>query len=128
MVEALEGFPGIHSARYAGPRARPLENNAKLLKMMKLRGTTNRKAHFHCCLLLINPKNEEFIFHGKLHGEIAKNLSGENGFGYDPLFIPQGENRSLAEMGLDEKNAISHRGKALKKLCEMFKENTCDMG
>ena len=122
VVEALGGLPGIHSARYAGPRARPSENNAKLLKMMKLRGASSRKAHFHCCLLAISPRDEEFVFHGELQGEIAKTLSGQNGFGYDPLFIPLGGNRSLGEMGLDEKNTLSHRGKALKKLFEMFKE------
>ncbi len=121
-VEALEGLPGIHSARYAGPRARPLENNAKLLKMMELRRATNRRACFHCCLLAVSPEDEEFVFHGELQGEIARTLSGQSGFGYDPLFIPQGESRSLAEMSLDEKNVISHRAKALKSLFEMLKE------
>ena len=122
MVDALGGLPGIHSARYAGPRARDSENNAKLLKMMKLRGAIDRKAHFHCCLLAISPTGEEFICHGELQGEIARGLSGRNGFGYDPLFIPQGESRSFSEMSLGEKNAISHRAKALKNLFEMLKE------
>ena len=121
-VDGLGGLPGVHSARYAGPRASFLENNLKLLKMMGLRCPNRRKAQFHCCLLAISPQGEEFICQGKLEGEIAKKMSGQRGFGYDPLFIPTGEKRTLAEMDLNEKNSLSHRSKALKKLVKVLKE------
>ncbi len=121
VVDALGGLPGVHSARYAGSGARVSENNAKLLKIMGLCRATDRKARFHCCLLAISPSDEEFICHGELEGEIARRLSGHNGFGYDPLFIPRGESRSLAEMSPGEKNAISHRAGALKNLFEILK-------
>ena len=121
MVEALNGLPGIHSARYAGPKAQPSENNAKLLKMMQLRAGLNRKASFHCCLIAINPEGKEFVVHGEMAGTIGKSAKGTHGFGYDPVFIPEGETQTLAEMNPGEKNAISHRSKALKKLLEILK-------
>jgi XTP/dITP diphosphohydrolase len=121
VVDGLGGLPGIHSARYAGPQARASENNAKLLKMMQLRAMDNRKAHFHCSLVAIDPNGKEHIFDGKLEGEIAKAARGQGGFGYDPVFIPQGETRTVAEMTAGEKNAISHRSKALKAFVEVLK-------
>lgn len=123
IVDGLGGLPGIHSARYAGPNARASENNAKLLKMMQLRSPLNRKAHFHCCLIAISPTGEEFVCHGKLEGEIAKMALGQGGFGYDPVFIPEGGKKTLGEMSPGEKNAISHRFKALKLLLEILKKN-----
>lgn len=123
IVDGLGGLPGIHSARYAGPKAQASENNAKLLKMMQLRSATNRKAHFHCCLVAISPTGEEFVCDGKLEGEIAKVASGSGGFGYDPIFIAQGETRTVAEMNPGEKNAISHRSRALKSLLEILKKS-----
>lgn len=123
VVDGLGGLPGIHSARYAGPKAQASENNAKLLKMMQLRSATNRKAHFHCSLIAISPQGEEFVCEGQLEGEIAKVATGTGGFGYDPVFIPSGETRTLAEMGPGEKNAISHRSKALKAMLEILQKN-----
>lgn len=123
VVDGLGGLPGIHSARYAGPKARDSENNAKLLKMMQLRSPTQRGAHFHCCLIAISPTGEEYVCNGQLDGEIAKNALGQSGFGYDPVFIPEGEKRTLGEMNPGEKNAISHRSKALKLLLEVLKKN-----
>ena len=120
-VDGLNGLPGIHSARYAGPKAQPSENNAKLLKMMTLRSMSNRKAHYFCALVAINPKGEEFYFEGKLEGEIAQTARGQGGFGYDPIFIAEGESRSVAEMSASEKNAISHRSKALKAFLDVLK-------
>lgn len=121
VVDGLGGLPGIHSARYAGPKAQSSENNAKLLKMMQLRSATNRKAHFHCSLLAIDPSGKEHLFTGEMTGEIAKVASGSAGFGYDPVFIAEGESRTVAEMAPNEKNAISHRSKALKAFVEILK-------
>ncbi len=121
VVEGLGGLPGIHSARYAGPQARSSENNAKLLKMMQLRSATNRKAHYHCALFAIDPSGQEHVFEGQLLGEISKSARGEGGFGYDPVFIPEGEDRTVAEMSAAEKNAISHRSIALKAFVEALK-------
>jgi XTP/dITP diphosphohydrolase len=121
VVEGLGGLPGIHSARYAGPQARPSENNAKLLKMMQLRSATNRNAHFQCTLVAIDPQGQEHVFEGQLSGEVAKTAKGDRGFGYDPVFIPEGESRTLAEMTASEKNAISHRSKAFKAFFEVLK-------
>lgn len=121
VVDGLGGLPGIHSARYAGPKAQTSENNAKLLKMMTLRSATNRKAFFQCTMVAYSPEGKEFVFEGQLHGEIAKSLSGTGGFGYDPLFIPENETRTLGEMEPGEKNAISHRSIALKAFVEVLK-------
>ena len=121
VVDGLNGLPGVHSARYAGPKAQDSENNAKLLKMMTLRATTNRKAHFHCTMVAYSPDGKEFVFEGQMNGEIAKGLKGTGGFGYDPLFIPEGETRTLGEMEPGEKNAISHRSIALKAFLEVLK-------
>lgn len=123
VVDALDGLPGIHSARYAGTNARASENTAKLMKMMQLRGATNRKAHYHCSIVAYSPSGEEFTFQGQMHGEIAKKLSGDGGFGYDPLFIPEGETRTVAEMTPAEKNAISHRAKASKALIDVLRKS-----
>ena len=123
VVEGLGGLPGIHSARYAGPRARDSENNAKLLQMMRLRTPTQREAYFYCCLVILSSTGQEFCCQGKLEGNIAHKLSGKEGFGYDPLFIPLGEIRTLGEMSFAQKNAISHRSKALKAFLEILNKN-----
>lgn len=122
-VEGLGGLPGIHSARYAGPKAQDSENNAKLLKMMQLRGAVNRKAAFHCCLIAIDPQGNEHICEGIMEGEVAKKGAGQGGFGYDPVFVPTGEERTLAEMDPGEKNQISHRSQAMAKLVEILKNS-----
>lgn len=121
-VEGLGNLPGIHSARYAGPHASDSENLAKLLKMMHIRPMANRNAQFRCVLVLISPKGEEFIFEGVLKGTIAAKASGNLGFGYDPVFIPEGEKQTLAELGAGPKNKISHRGRAMQALLEKFGE------
>lgn len=121
VVDGLGGLPGIHSARFAGPKAQSSENNAKLLKMMQLRSATNRKAYFQCTMVAVSPESEEFIFEGKWEGEIAKAGSGQGGFGYDPVFIPEGETRTAAELSPAEKNAKSHRAQALKAFVELLR-------
>ena len=123
VVDELGGLPGVYSARYAGEKAQASENNAKLLKMVKLRCSANPKAHFHCCLVAIDPEGNEYVCEGKLDGTIAKSASGQNGFGYDPVFIPEGSEKTLAEFTPGEKNAISHRAKALKQLVDILKKS-----
>lgn len=119
-VEGLNGMPGIYSARYAGDKAADSENVAKLLKMMSLRSATNRKAKFQCCLVVYSPEGKEFVIQGTLSGTIARTAAGTDGFGYDPIFIPDGETQTLATLGLTRKNQISHRAQAIRKLSELF--------
>jgi XTP/dITP diphosphohydrolase len=119
--EGLNNLPGVHSAYYAGEKATDKENVAKLLKMLQIR-TTNRKACFRSILVVYSPKGEEFIFEGSLKGTIAMKQSGTQGFGYDPVFIPDGYTQTLAELSAAEKNRISHRGQALRLFKDKLKE------
>ena len=114
VVDALGGAPGVRSARYAGRDGDTPANNALLLK--NLAGVADRRAHFACALAFIAPDGAERLFEGRCEGRIAEAPSGAGGFGYDPLFIPDGHNRSFAELAPAEKNAISHRGRALAAL------------
>lgn len=113
-VAGLNNLPGVHSARYAGDNASDAENTAKLLKMMSLRSAQKREAKFKCALAVINPNGEEFLFEGILKGKIGLQQQGTNGFGYDSVFIPEGHEKTLAQMTPGEKNQISHRYQALK--------------
>jgi XTP/dITP diphosphohydrolase len=117
-VEGLAGLPGVHSARYAGPKAKDAENIAKLLKMMTLKPIENRKAAFVCVLVAFDPAGTEYVLEGRLEGEITKAARGTTGFGYDPVFVPSGETKTLAELGIAAKNKISHRAKACGLLIE----------
>lgn len=110
-VVVLGGEPGVRSARYAGEPSDTPRNNALLLK--NLRGKTDRRAQFTCCCAVVDPKGGEHVVEGHCPGHIAEAASGAEGFGYDPLFIPEGHARSFAELSAAEKNAISHRGRAL---------------
>ncbi len=111
-VDALNGAPGVFSARYAGDDVDYMANNEKLLR--ELSGVSERTARFRCVVALCSPDGDVFTVDGCCEGRIAESLSGNGGFGYDPLFIPVGENRTFAEMPQEEKNRISHRGVALK--------------
>lgn len=113
-VAGLNNLPGIHSARYAGPKARDAENTAKLLKMLSLRSANKRDAQFRCALVAISPEGHERVFEGILKGEIARNMQGTEGFGYDNVFIPEGETKTFAELGVAFKNKVSHRAQAIK--------------
>ena len=113
-VKELGGAPGVHSARYAGEPSNTPANNALLLK--NLEGKTDRRARFTCCCALVDPSGEELVVHGHCPGRIAEKASGSEGFGYDPLFIPDGYDKSFSDLSADEKNAISHRGRALEKV------------
>lgn len=115
-VDALGGEPGVYSARFAGESASDEENRNKLLSKLEHIENNNRQASFVCHLCLISPKQEVFHFEGRCHGTIAHLSSGENGFGYDPLFIPKGGDKTWGEIGGHSKNQESHRGNASKKL------------
>jgi XTP/dITP diphosphohydrolase len=110
-VEALGGAPGVHSARYAGPACSTPANNALLLK--NLAGVTNRRAAFVCAVALVDPSGREHVVEGRCPGVVSETPAGCGGFGYDPLFVPDGFTKSFAELAPEEKNAISHRGRAL---------------
>ena len=119
-VKGLGGLPGIHSARYAGPKAADSENIAKLLKMMQLRAVSDRSAAFKAVLVLYSPEGKEHVVAGELEGTIAPKAQGIHGFGYDPVFVPKGESKTLAELGAAYKNQHSHRAVALKKVLEIL--------
>ena len=125
-VKALGGAPGVHSARYAGEPSNTPANNALLLK--NLEGVKDRAARFTCCCALIDPSGEELVVHGHCPGHIAEKQAGVEGFGYDPLFIPNGHDKSFAELSAEEKNAISHRGRALEKVREIVGNGECGTG
>ena len=116
-VEALDGAPGVHSARYATDGHDFAANNRKLL--CELEGKANRKARFRTVISLIVDGVERQV-EGIVEGEITTSESGAEGFGYDPLFMPEGYDRTFAEMSAEEKNTISHRGRAVAKLVEML--------
>ena len=121
-VDALGGAPGVHSARYAGePRSDP-GNNQKLLAEMSAHN--NRGAHYECVLVLMRGPGDTqpLVAQAQWHGEIARLPRGSGGFGYDPLFLPQGWAKTAAELAPEEKNRVSHRGQALAKLLELLKK------
>ena len=117
-VTALGNLPGIHSARYAGPHARDSENVVKLLKMLQIKGALDRSAQFYCSLVAYSPTGVEFCLEGKMTGTISKIPAGQLGFGYDPVFVPTGETKTLAELGPAFKNKLSHRAQAVHKLLQ----------
>lgn len=116
-VDALDGAPGVHSARYATDGHDFAANNRLLLR--NLAGTADRSAHFRTVIALILD-GREYLFEGRVDGRIAESEAGCGGFGYDPLFVPEGFDKTFAEMGADEKNAISHRGRAVRRLVEFL--------
>lgn len=118
-VDCLEGIPGVLSARYAGEHGNSEANIAKLLDAMK--GSENRKADFKTVVALILPDGKTEFFEGRVDGVITMEKRGEGGFGYDPIFIPDGYDKTFAELGEDIKNKISHRAKAIAALCEYLK-------
>lgn len=115
-VDALQGAPGVLSARYAGEPKSDARNNAKLLEVMQ--GLTQRQAHFYCVIVLVRHAEdpEPLIAEGVWQGEILDTLRGEDGFGYDPLFLDAKTGKTVAELPLDIKSRISHRGQAMARL------------
>lgn len=116
-IEALDNRPGVHSARYAGPDKSAAANIDKVLS--ELEGKTSRNAQFRTLITLILNKST-FSFEGIVRGEIISEKRGENGFGYDPIFVPEGEIRTFAEMSLEEKNKHSHRARAFQKMIDFL--------
>ena len=112
-IYALNGMPGVHSARFAGEKKDSSENIQKVLSM--LGSSENRKARFRTVIALILDK-KEYLFEGTVEGTITKEIRGSEGFGYDPVFVPEGKTSTFAEMGLAEKNTVSHRARAFEKL------------
>ncbi|MGA2936483.1 MAG: XTP/dITP diphosphatase [Syntrophobacteraceae bacterium] len=117
-VQALAGAPGIHSARYAGPGATDSDNNAKLLKALS--GKANRKARFCCVLSLAVPSGAALTYEAFCEGLILDSARGDNGFGYDPLFLYPPMGKTFAEMSTEQKLSVSHRGLALRELKNEF--------
>jgi XTP/dITP diphosphohydrolase len=117
MVDALNGAPGVFSARYAGEHGNSEKNMDLLLK--NLTGIENRKAHFSTVIALVL-NGEQYFFEGKIEGEIIHEKRGEGGFGYDPIFVPKGYDKTFAEMDKSIKNSISHRAIAVKKLVDFL--------
>jgi len=116
-VEALDGRPGVHSSRFAGPHATYADNVAKLLA--DLEGVENRRARFRTVALVCFPDGREVAAEGTVDGMITTEARGDEGFGYDPVFVPdEGDGRTFAEMTLSEKQAVSHRGRAFRALAE----------
>ena len=118
-VQALDGKPGVHSARYAGNECNSEKNITKLLK--ELKNIKNRKARFKTIIALVLNK-KSYQFEGIINGEILLSKKGKNGFGYDPIFKPDGYQKSFAELSIDVKNKISHRGLAINKLIDFIKK------
>lgn len=115
-VDALDGAPGVYSARYAGEHASDQDNVIKLLNNLK--GVTNRKARFVCVIAIASPNGLIGSARGEVTGHIIEAPRGDSGFGYDPVFVPDGYQETFAELGAAVKDSISHRGNALKKIIE----------
>ena len=119
-VEALDGAPGVYSARYAGEECDSKANMRKLLE--NLTGKSNRSAQFRTVIALII-NGEEMLFNGIVKGTIATEKKGDSGFGYDPIFVPEGHSASFAQMSSEMKNSMSHRFRATQQLSDYLKEN-----
>jgi XTP/dITP diphosphohydrolase len=121
-VAALGGEPGVHSARFAGEPKSEQRNNAKLVEL--LRDERNRRAHYYCVIVLVRHAEdpEPLIAEGRWHGEVVATPRGAGGFGYDPHFLLPDLGRTAAELSPDEKHAVSHRGKALRRLIALLRE------
>jgi XTP/dITP diphosphohydrolase len=117
-IDALNGAPGVYTARFAGDDCSPEDNIQKTLRLMKEK--TNRRACFRTVIACIID-GKEYLFEGMVEGEIATEKMGDGGFGYDPIFIPKGFSQSFAQMPLDQKNSMSHRGRATAKFVEFLK-------
>lgn len=119
-VEALGGEPGVHSARYAGGQGDAAANNEKLLREMAVIPDGKRQAAFVCTMVLASPDGREWTAEGRCEGEILRDLRGTQGFGFDPLFYVPAEAAAMAELPMGRKNAISHRGQAMRRMQEIL--------
>lgn len=121
MVDALDGAPGIFSARFAGPQRSDADNNAKLLRLMESVSDENRTARFFCAIAIVLPDGREYVAEGTCEGTILRDMQGEGGFGYDPLFYVAEMGKTFAQLSMEEKNRISHRGRANGKAVEVIR-------
>jgi XTP/dITP diphosphohydrolase len=119
-VEILKDMPGVYSARYTGEGASPQENNRKLLREMEGIPTSKRGARFKCVMALVSPGGKEAVTEGVCRGRLGFKEVGKRGFGYDPLFILPNYGKTMAQLSIEEKNRISHRGKALRKMRKLL--------
>lgn len=119
-TDGLGGLPGVHSARYAGDKAGDGENVAKLLKMIQIRSAQNRGAQMVCVLVAFDPNGAEHVIRGVVKGQISTTARGKSGFGYDPVFIPEGQDKTYAELGAAVKNQTSHRSQAIRELFQLI--------
>jgi XTP/dITP diphosphohydrolase len=122
VVAALDGAPGVHSARFAGEPGNDAANNAKLLNALNAVADEQRQAAFHCVMVLAWPDGHCETFEGQVRGLIMRGARGTGGFGYDPLFMVPEYGKTMAELPLDIKNRISHRGTALRKVLPLLQE------
>jgi len=120
VIDALEGKPGVYSARFAGEKASDLDNNLKLLEMMEKVPVGERRARFVSAVAIVFPDERQFITMGECEGQILFEPRGSGGFGYDPLFFVSEYQKTFAELKPEEKNAISHRSKSLKKMKQLL--------
>ena len=123
FVDVLGGAPGVESAYFAGPRASGAENLAKLVDVLRDVPEERRAAHFVCVLVLVGPGGEEHVFEGRCNGKLRREPAGTGGFGYDPIFVPDGYEQTFAELGDAVKNRLSHRGRAWAALTVWLCEN-----
>ncbi len=121
-VDALDGAPGIYSSRFSGENATDATNRSKLL--IEMEEKTNRAARFRCVVTIAKGGNVLGVFNGTVEGRIAESMSGGGGFGYDPIFIPEGYEETFGELSEKIKNGMSHRARALEKFREWWKENS----
>lgn len=119
-VDALNGGPGVKSARYAGEGASDADNNVKLVEALRDIPEESRTARYRCIAVMVTPDGEELVAEGSCEGRIVLEGRGGLGFGYDPLFVPQGETRTMGEIPLDEKLAFNHRGRAFRALATVI--------
>lgn len=124
VVDALDGKPGVYSARFAGEGAGDAANNIKLLSELESVLPENRQAAFVCVMAFVTPQGDEHIFTGRVGGRILCAERGNGGFGYDPLFLVDNFDKTMAELTIDEKNSISHRGEAMKKFRAFLAEKS----
>lgn len=122
-VDALGGRPGVHSARYVSETVSDQERCAAILEEMADVSDDRRSARFVCVLVLAWPDGQETVFHGQCEGRITRELRGTKGFGYDPIFFHEESGRTFAQMDRDSKNAVSHRGRALRQLGEYLRHS-----
>lgn len=122
VVDALDGRPGVYSARFAGEGAGDRANNTRLIEELHGVAAVHRQAAFICALAFVSPDGVECTFSGRVGGRILDAPRGSGGFGYDPLFLVDGFDRTMAELGMEEKNGISHRGQAFRQFRDYLKE------